>query len=118
MKKCKCEAIHEYGHEKDCPTNKRNKEIEYIKELIGNYKDNTNYYNQNMRYINEIGHTIIDMEERIKDLIAECDLVYEESQRDKSKLDKIEEVYNNFEYDEDTKAYVLVNKIEQILGDE
>jgi len=140
MKKCKCEAIHEYGHEKDCPTNKRNKEIEYIKELIGNYKDNTNYYNQNMRYINEIGHTIIDMEEENKrktktisdlndtleitviaemlDLIKNGKPIPPTRKQLQSKLDKIEEVYNNFEYDEDTKAYVLVNKIEQILGDE
>ena len=42
-------------------------ELEYIKELIGNYEDNTNYYNQNMKYYNIIKQALEDKDKLIKE---------------------------------------------------
>jgi hypothetical protein len=116
-KECKCEAIHEFGHEKDCPMNKKNKEIEYIKDLIGNYESDRNSYKQNMRYINEIAHTFTDMEEEIEVGI----MFTKKYEYAKLKLDKIEEVVKEMEIGEPytfTPLHIYVKRLQQIIGDD
>ena len=61
----------------------------------------------------EVEEAISDKDKRIKELIYECDVLYEESQRDKAKLVRIDKIMKAYT----PKVYKLT-RILEILEEE
>lgn len=83
-------------------------DVEEALEIIGNQRtgEKLNEPVSSMYEYNIIRTAFSEKDIRIKELIDECDVVYEESQRDKVTLNKVKEILERG-HDRDRKTYEL-----------